>query len=141
MKKLNAIALAAALFTSPLASAMDMGAMSHANPLPNYMRVVKMHGDQLNLSEDQAAKLKAWREQSGPLVHGLVGELMAKEKALFDASMNGAPKAQIMTEMALILDMRRQIAAKKTDCRDNMQRILSAEQFDKVKAIYKGMMK
>ena len=45
--------------------------MYHINPMPNFMKVIMMHGDELDLSEEQQANQAAWREKTRPLMSNL----------------------------------------------------------------------
>lgn len=139
MKFLQAVAISIVL-TSGIAQAQGPGkAMRHVNPLPNLMQVVKKHGDQLNLTQAQTGALADWRKLHGEPMHKMVGDIVAMEKALNEAAINGRPKAELMGMTARILNARSHVASTKVDCRDNMRRVLSAEQYAKVLEIYQGM--
>lgn len=114
-------------------------AMHHASALPNLMKVVKKHGDQLKLSEEQAKALEAWRARHGAPIHAKAKEIREMEMAMAQAALEGRPKAQLMSMNSRILNARAHVASVKIDCRDNMRRILSPEQYEKVLSIYAGM--
>lgn len=104
-------------------------AMRHANPMPNLMKIVKKQGDQLDLSEQQAKQLAAWRELNMKPMHARAERVMALEAELKQAALDGKPKAELMGMASRIMSERTQIIATKADCRDNLKRVLTAEQF------------
>jgi len=110
--------------------------MKHANPMPNLMRVVKRHADMLSLTEEQSKALAEWRHASHHSMHASVNEVHRLENALFDASMSGKSKEEIMGLATKVLDLRKEIISRKTDCRDNMKSILTEEQFSEVVKLY-----
>ena len=111
-------------------------AMRHANPMPNLMKVVKKHGDQLGLSEDQKNALADWRSYHMEPMHARV-EMVAKlEAELSKAAMAGRPKAELMSLASRIMNERMQIISTKANCRDNLRRVLTPEQFQKVLSMY-----
>lgn len=113
--------------------------MRHANPMPNLMQAIKKHGDQLNLSGSQEAALSAWHKAHTDPMHARAAQIGDMEKALNEAALAGRPKAELLNMNARILTAREQIVAIKADCRDNMRKILSPEQFNKVLSIYADM--
>lgn len=113
--------------------------MRHANPMPNLMKVIHKRGDELDLSPEQAQALETWRIRHMEPMHGKVAEIAELEKALNNAALQGRPKAELMTMNARVLAMREQIVSTKIDCRDNMRRVLSPEQYVKVLSLYSEM--
>ncbi|MCB1800595.1 MAG: hypothetical protein KDI82_02800 [Gammaproteobacteria bacterium] len=114
-------------------------AMHHANPMPNLMKVIKKHGDDLNLSGEQYSALVQWRKAHMDPMHALADKVVEMENALNQAAIAGRPKAELMVMNSRILAAREQIVATKIDCRDNLRRVLSPEQYSKVLAIYADM--
>ena len=123
------------------AQAMDMAAVKHAHPLPNFMLVMLEYGEKLNLSEEQQAALKAWGKEHKPLAQQLVSAITQGEKALHQASLEGVSKADMMAQLDGLLEKRKELAEFKTDCRDNMREVLSDEQWEQVIEYYNGMQK
>ncbi|MGD2118595.1 MAG: Spy/CpxP family protein refolding chaperone [Chromatiales bacterium] len=140
MKFSRTAALAVLLFLpvtqTALAAQGGHMAMAHANPMPNLMQVINRHADQLNLTDEQAAALTDWRKNHMDPMHAQVKQVVQMEQDLYAASMAGKSKAELMGLANKILQQRRDVISTKIDCRDNMQRILSPEQFAKVLAIY-----
>jgi len=112
--------------------------MNHANPMPNLMQVIRRHEDQLNLSNEQSAALASWRKAHHKIMHDKVMEVNALEKAMYDAAMSGKSKEEVMKMAAELQKMRQNIISTKLDCRDNMRRVLNADQYAKVLKIYAG---
>ncbi len=112
--------------------------MAHANPMPNLMQVVVKHGDQIDLSEEQASALAEWRNAHQKPMHDQVVHIHELEQALFDAAVAGKPKAELMVMTSRIMNERTDLISTKADCRDNMMRILSPEQFKKVVSLYQN---
>lgn len=112
--------------------------MNHASPVPSFMMVVMKHGDQLNLSEQQAAALADWRNANHHPTHKKVAEIHQLEKDMFDASMSGKSKQEIMDIADKAMELRKAVISGKTDCRDSMRAILSEEQYAKVVRLYSG---
>ena len=115
--------------------------MAHANPMPNLMRIVKKQGQALNLSEKQARALADWRNNNHKRMHAMAGEVQKIEQAMYEASMSGASKQEIMRMADKAMKLRYEIISTKTDCRDNMRRILNKEQYAKVLSLYANQYK
>jgi hypothetical protein len=116
-------------------------AMRHANPMPNLMKVVKKHGDELNLSEAQQAELTRWHDHNAQHMHANFAKVGEMEKELNAAALAGRPKAELMVMASRIMNLRTDIISVKTDCRDNMRRVLSAEQYAKLLELYQAQQK
>lgn len=113
-------------------------AMRHANPMPNLMKVVRKHGDELDLSEAQKSELNIWHQQNAENMHADFARVGEMEKELNAAALAGRPKAELMVMASRIMNLRTDIISVKTDCRDNMRRVLSAEQYAKLLALYEA---
>jgi len=107
------------------------------HPMPNLMRVVVKFGDQLNLSEQQAAALAAWREANHSEVHARLEAMMKIRRELQMVSMQGASSARINAYIARMDRLRAEIVAAKIACRNNMHEILNEQQWNKVVALYR----
>lgn len=112
--------------------------MSHANPLPNLMRVIKHQGDQLNLTEEQSKALAGWSDAHHKPMRAKVKEVHDLEKAMFDATTAGKSKAEIMGMASRLMQVRQRIISTKLDCRNNMRGILTEEQFAQVISLSSG---
>ena len=115
-------------------------AMHHANPMPNLMMVVMKKSDELNLTADQKKALAAWREKSNPIIKQQLGKVMMLEKEIMEASLQGADKAALMSKVDEMLALRRDIAERKVNCRDNLKKILNEQQYNMVLTTYQEHM-
>jgi len=110
--------------------------MHMLQPMPNLMRVVQHHGDQLNLTKEQAANFAKWRELNHDKVHNRMREMLAIQKALQVAALKGANLAAINVYVTKMDRVRAEIIAAKIACRNNMRNVLNDEQWEKLKSIY-----
>ena len=110
--------------------------MYHINPMPNYMKVIMMHGDELDLSEKQQAELAVWREKTRPVMSNLKKVTIQAENELRSMSLSNASEDELLAQYAEIEKLRRTIAETKIKCRSNMKNVLTEEQFAKVQKIY-----
>lgn len=115
-----------------------MAMIKHTNPLPNLMQVVKKMADKLNLTEKQAADLKQWQDERGPVMAKQYKAVVQFEKELKEAALNDEPLGKIDQLADSIMQIRMKIIRGKAFCRDNMKRILDDNQFTKVLELYKA---
>jgi len=116
-----------------------VAAVKQATPMPALMMVIRKHGDELNLSEEQQQSMAAWAKKSRAIAIELALAVKNGEKALHDAALNGVSKEDIMAQLEVLLEKRKKISAIKINCRDNMRQILNDEQWEKLIKLYKGM--
>lgn len=114
--------------------------MKHANPMPNYMQIIKKHGDFLDLNEEQEKHLDNWRQKAHAPMQKMVHELLGLEKRMMNASLQGENSAKLASMLEESLNIRRRIALQKNHCRDNMHGILTDEQWKRVVELYKDKM-
>ena len=110
--------------------------MYHINPMPNYMKVIMRHGDELNLSEKQQAELAEWREKTRPVMSGLKKMTLQAENKVRSMSLSNASEEELLVQYAEIETLRHNIAETKIKCRSNMKNVLTDEQFAKMQEIY-----
>lgn len=115
-----------------------MRGMHHANPMPNLMMVVKKKSDELGLSKEQNEALAKWREENHMALRQQVENVIRLENEIMSASLNGEDATSLMGRMDEMLAVRRSIAERKVQCRDNLKKILTAEQYDMVISTYKA---
>jgi len=142
--KLKLLFLAALFAISTLAIAANQGMAGYGKagggaqqPMPNLMRIVKKHGEQLNLNDDQKAKLAAWRDKSHPVVHGKLDEIREIRTELQNAVIDGANRAAINGYIARMDVLRDEIVTAKLRCRNNMREILNDEQWQALTQLYR----
>jgi hypothetical protein len=114
-----------------------MRAMHHANPMPNFMMVVTKKGAELNLTADQEMALAEWREKSRPVIKENVAKVIKLESEIMKASLDGMDNAGLMSKVDEMLTLRRDIAQRKVNCRDNLKKILNDEQYNTVITAYR----
>ena len=114
-----------------------MRAMHHANPMPNLMMVVTKKGAELNLNAEQEMALVEWREKSRPVIKENVAQVLKLENEIMNASLDGADTASLMSQVDEMLVLRRDIAERKANCRDNLKKILNDEQYNLVIKTYR----
>jgi len=142
MKKIFALILLFAYTNVPAVSMAEvMAAVKHAHPLPNLMRVITPHQDEvLGLSDEQILAADAWITEHRPRVKEIALGIKAGEEALKEAALNGVSKDELMAKLDDLLAKRKQLAVLKMDCRDTMRKILSDEQWKKVVQLYQDGM-
>lgn len=113
-----------------------MRAMHHANPMPNLMMIAKKNAAELNLTADQEKVLARWREKNHSVNKAQVEKVIKLENEIMMASLSGEDKASLMAKVDEMLAVRREIASRKVLCRDNLKRILSDEQYQRLITAY-----
>lgn len=113
-----------------------MQKMRHASPMPNLMKVVVEHGDELGLDDTQKRLLRFWREHKMIQAKRLVERIDALESELHDAALAGKPTGYLIATTSKMLSLRMQLASQKILCRDNMMHVLKPEQWNKLVALY-----
>jgi 4-hydroxyphenylpyruvate dioxygenase-like putative hemolysin len=116
-----------------------MAAVKHANPLPNFMRVIQQHKNELDLSEEQNQDVETWIGKHRPTIKELVLSIREGEKALAKAALDGATKEDMMKQLEGLLEKRREIASIKMDCRDKMRELLGEDKWQQIVELYKNM--
>ena len=106
-------------------------------PVPNLMPMIMHHGEMLNLDEKQQAKLAEWRKKQHHKMHKLGEEIRADQAAILEAALNGKPADEILAMEEAVEEKRVKFITTKTACRDNMKKLLTAEQWNQVIDIYK----
>ncbi|CAA6826635.1 MAG: Unknown protein [uncultured Sulfurovum sp.] len=112
-------------------------ALKHANPMPNLMRIAVGNAVLLNINAEQMKALKVWMKGSKPIMQGMVKELMAQEKALLLNALS--TDTAIEKKADVLLTLRKKIIMMKTECRKELKRILSKEQYANIIKIYKSV--
>ena len=115
-----------------------MRGMHHANPMPNLMMVVKKKSSELGLSKEQNDALAKWRDENHMALKQQVENVIRLENEIMSASLNGEDATSLMARMDEMLAVRRSIAERKVQCRDNLKKILTTEQYDTVISTYKA---
>ncbi|UOG90610.1 MAG: Spy/CpxP family protein refolding chaperone [Candidatus Thiothrix sulfatifontis] len=114
--------------------------MMHANPMPNYMVIIRKEADTLKLNDEQKAKVDGWFNENNSKAAEVVTKIVAAEQAFAEASMSGTSEADLMKQFDEMAAMRRALAEQKTKCRDHMQTVLTPEQWTQVVSLQKASM-
>lgn len=121
--------------------ASPMAMMQHGNPtMPNLMQMVKKHSEALNLSEEQAAAMKAWRESNGPKTDAMLKQLKQLEAETVQASLAGESSRKLKGMFKKTLKLRKKIAYGKLACRENLRKQLGEEKLEQVLGLYSEML-
>ncbi|EIJ35484.1 hypothetical protein [Thiothrix nivea] len=140
MHAMHAADAAAPMDAEAAAKQAFMKNMMHANPLPNYMMIIKKEADNLKMTDEQKAKADAWYNENNPKAAEAVKNIIAAEQALAEASMNGASAEELMKQFDETAAMRRTLAEQKAKCSDYMREVLTPEQWEQVVKMQKEAM-
>lgn len=106
-----------------------MNLVNHVNPVPNYMQTINANSDDLGLSEDQKKTLDDWNKENHPKIMAMANKITALEKDIYQESLQNAGKTEILEKLTQIENIKKDIVAKKTHCRDLVVKTLSLEQW------------
>ena len=112
--------------------------LKHGNPMPNLMSVAKKFSHELDLNDEQAAKLKKWSNHNGSIMKNMLMELMNAEQALHSTALSDVSQNDVQEKLDNVMKVRLKIATGKMKCRTNMRRILNDNQWSKVVDVYKN---
>jgi hypothetical protein len=146
MKKLSLILFACLLLPvfslhaeNPNGKAQFMKYMAHANPVPNYVAVIRKNAQALNITDAQMDEVMAWNKANTDKMQEMVMSVITGEKKMAEASMAGTGADEIMSMAKEVEQTRLDIIAGKTQCRDRMMEILDKDQWQKLTAMVKAM--
>ena len=146
MKKTTLLLIATMLIPMSFSHAGNHGGkghfmkhMAHANPVPNYVGVIKKNSDALDLSEKQMEQVMAWRKANKDEMHKMVMSVIEQEKKIKQASLNGTSAKDILAMVKRVNEIRYKIVEGKTRCRDRMMSILNKEQWKELTSMVKHM--
>lgn len=109
-----------------------MAMMKHVSPMPNLMPIAIGNADLLDLSKEQTEALAKGRQERHDKVHGLANEIIADEKAITQAALEGKSKDEINKMSEAVMEKRLGIIDAKASCRDTMRKVLNEEQWNEV---------
>ena len=128
-------------FSSSFLYASDadfMKNMAHANPVPNYMSIIKANEDKLGLNKQQKEKVMAWKNKHAKKMGAMVQSVIDGESEIKSASMAGASQTDIKAMSDKLMATRANIIAGKTTCRDYMMEVLTDVQWKQLTDIIKA---
>lgn len=112
--------------------------MAHANPVPNYMSIIKANEDKLGLNDDQKMKVMTWMKKNGKKMAAMVQSVIDGEAQIKTASMDGTSHVEISAMTQKLMATRSKIIAGKTTCRDYMMGVLTDAQWQQLVDIIKA---
>lgn len=89
----------------------------------------------------QKEQLAQWRINNHEKVQGMMMKVKTLEDNIKAASLDGVSKEKIMQLATEIMQARTAVIATKTDCRDNLKRVLNQHQHRQMIDLYKNMEK
>lgn len=113
-----------------------MSIFKRTSPMPLLMSIIVKHGEELGLNEKQNTVFTQWRvENMGPSLK-TGNEIIAEEKAISQAALEGKPNAEIEKMLSSVLEKRHRIASNMLQCRDMIIKTLDKSQWEKFVALY-----
>jgi hypothetical protein len=109
------------------------------SPFPKYMLIVLMHGPSLALNAEQEKALEAWRTEHMNPWSIMFEQVLQSEKAITEASLKGATAQELIPEYQKIFDTRKRMTTMSAQCADNMKKVLTKEQWQKMVSIYRKL--
>lgn len=119
----------------------SMAVFKQTSPMPLLMSVIVKNADKLGLSEAQSTVFTQWRVENMAPSLTLGNDILAGEKAINQAALDGKSKAEIEKMIDSVLEKRKVMARNMLICRDLMVTTLDAMQWEKLVAIYHKMNK
>ncbi len=118
-----------------------MAMMKHVSPMPSLMPIAMGNADMLELSKEQIEALAVGRDERHDKVHGLANEIVADEKAVAQAALEGKTKEELNQMSEAIMEKRLAIIEAKANCRDIIRKTLNDEQWGEVVDLAKAAQK
>ncbi len=141
--------LLSALFLNPVMAEMTtnthmqkkdkespMSIFKRTSPMPLLMGIIAKHGDKLDLTDKQSAVFTQWRVDNMASSLKMGNEIIAGDKAISQASLEGKPSAEIEKMLSSVLKKRHSIASNMLVCRDMIIKTLNKTQWEKLLAFY-----
>ncbi|MCK5829892.1 MAG: hypothetical protein KAH20_06275 [Methylococcales bacterium] len=121
-----------------------MAVFKQTSPMPLLMGVIAKQGDKLDLTDKQSAVFTQWRVDNMASSLKIGNEIIAGDKAINQAAIDGKSNAEIEKMLTSVLEKRHTLASNMLTCRDMIKKTLDEGQWEKFIALYskqnKGMM-
>lgn len=114
-----------------------MADMMDANPVPNYVLMIKNNAEKLGMFADQMKAVKAWNSKHSSKMSEWVKAVIEGEQKLKMASLNGRSMDEILEMSQSVHESRQAIIQGKTECRDHIRGILDENQWNKLVVLIK----
>ena len=121
-------------------NAAKLEVMMHANPLPNYMKLVLDNIEVLEIDEKQHQQLLAISKEKSPQAVGMAKKVSEVEKKIFQSSLDNVEKEVLAKDFEESLELRTSLVTMKLDCRDQVLEILNEKQWNDLVVLYKEKM-
>lgn len=105
-------------------------------PIVELMPIVMRHEQALQLTPEQSAALAAYRREAAPVRMAIQKNLLALRANLRQAILHNAPQSQREALMDQITQAELMHMQSRNRCAEFLRQTLSAEQFERVKALY-----
>lgn len=113
-----------------------LSVFKRTSPMPLLMSVIAKNAEELRLNEEQNAVFTQWRvENMGPSLQ-IGNEIIAEEKAISQAALDGKSNAEVKKMLSSILEKRQKIASSMLTCRDMIIKTLDKTQWEKLVTLY-----
>lgn len=118
----------------------EIQAFLRVSPMPKLMAIVLMHNKELNLSGEQKKALENWRLKNMNHWAMLFDQVLTTEKQITQDALGMKDAKLLMAEFDRMADKRREMAQMSLACRDNMKKVLNAEQWETLLTLFKRYM-
>jgi len=113
-----------------------MSVFKRTSPMPLLMSVIAKNSKELGLNEKQNTVFTQWRvDNMGPSLK-IGNEIIAEEKAISQAALDGKSNAEVKKMLSSILEKRQKIASSMLTCRDMIIKTLDKDQWNKLVTLY-----
>jgi len=104
--------------------------ITHVNPVPNYMQAINTNSEELNITDSQSKKISQWSNTHHPKMMEKASKIITLEKEINEASVLKTSKDKILEKVNAIEQIRVGIVTTKTNCRDEVSKILTDDQWN-----------
>lgn len=109
-----------------------------ASPMPKFMAIILMHGDELGMSAEQKQALEDWRLKNMNHWALLFDKVLNAEKQLTEDALEMHDGKQLLETYQDVLAKREEMATMSLACRDNMRKVLDDQQWAHVVKLFRS---
>ena len=110
----------------------EIQAFLRVSPMPKLMAIILMHKKELQLTVEQNKYLEDWRLENMNRWALFFDQVLSTEKKITQQSLAMESNSQLMKEFDEMAKSRRIMAQMSLNCRDNIKKVLSDEQWKKM---------
>ncbi len=118
-------------------SGNEIQAFLRISPMPKLMAIILMHKKELKITKEQHKYLESWRLENMNKWALLFDQVLKTEKKITQQSLAMEDNAILMTQFDKMAKSRRIMAKMSLNCRDNMKKVLTEEQWQEVITLLK----